>query len=246
MTSGAKRLVIIGLVTFAVGVIVTIPARVAYHWVAPPGIQLAGIEGSIWAGSARELVVGGIYLRDVEWRLRPLSLFTGKLGLRVEAAPASGFLESDLALTVGGNIIATDLKASLPLQMFADNLKMPGLSGNSSLEFSRLRVDSGVLAEANGTIAVAGLLAPLIDPSPIGAYRMEFVNSQSGVVASIEDTGGVFDLAGSLTIFPDGRYEFRGLVAANDQTPEKLRGQLRFLGSPNERGQHEIRLEGSL
>jgi hypothetical protein len=35
-------------------------------------------------------------------------------------------------------------------------------------------------------------------------------------------------------------------VAANEQTTEKLRGQLRFLGSPNERGQHEIRLEGSL
>ena len=62
----------------------------------------------------------------------------------------------------------------------------------------------------------------------------------------IEDTAGVFDLAGSLNIYADGRYEFRGLVAANDRTSDKLRGQLRFLGSPNERGQHEIRLEGSL
>lgn len=246
MTSGAKRLLIIGLVTFVVGVIVTFPARVAYHWLAPTGVQLAGIEGSIWAGSARELVVAGIYVQEVEWRLRPLSLFTGKLGLRVEAAPPSGFLGSDLALTFGGNVIVSDLKASLPLQMFADSLNMPGLAGNSSLEFDRLRVDNGLLAEANGTIAVAALVAPLIDPSPIGAFRMEFVNNESGVVASIEDTAGVFDLAGSLTIFADGRYEFRGLVAANDQTTEKLRGQLRFLGSPNERGQHEIRLEGSL
>jgi hypothetical protein len=233
-------------VTFVVGVIVTFPARVAYDWVALPGVQLAGIEGSIWAGSARELVVARIYLREVEWRMRPLSLFTGKLGLRVEAVPPSGFLESDLALTIGGNFIASDLKASLPLQMFADSLNMPGLSGNSSLDFGRMRVDNGVLVEANGTIAVASLVAPLVDPSPIGAFRMEFVNSESGVVASIEDTGGVFDLAGSLTIFADGRYEFRGLVAANEQTTEKLRGQLRFLGSPNERGQHEIRLEGSL
>lgn len=246
MTSGAKRLVTIGLVTFVVGVIVMFPARVAYHWVAPPTVRLAGIDGSVWSGSASELVVAGIYLREVEWALRPASLLTGKLGLRLEAVPPGGFLESDVSLTFGGKFIVSDLKASLPVQMFADVLNMPGLSGTASLEFPRLRLDNGLLAEAKGTIAVTSLVAPLIDPSPIGAYRVEFVNSDSGVVASIEDTAGAFDLAGSLNIHVDGKYEFLGLVAANDQTPAKLRGQLRFLGSPNERGQHEVRFEGSL
>jgi general secretion pathway protein N len=246
LTSGAKRLVIIGLMTFVVGVIVTLPARVAYRWMAPPAVQLAGIDGSVWSGSASELVVAGIYLREVEWRLRPASLLMGKLALSLEAVPSSGFLESDVSLTFGNKIIVSDLKASLPVQMFADVLHMPGLSGTASLDFPRLRVDSGLLAEARETIAVSGLLAPLIDPSPIGAYRVEFVNTETGVVASIEDTAGAFDLAGSLNINADGKYEFRGLVAANDQTPAKLRGQLRFLGSPNERGQHEVRFEGSL
>jgi len=35
-------------------------------------------------------------------------------------------------------------------------------------------------------------------------------------------------------------------VAATDRTSEKLRRQLGFLGTPNERGQHDIRLEGQL
>jgi hypothetical protein len=235
-----------GLATFVVGVVVTFPARVAYRWFVPSDVQLAGIGGSVWSGTARELETGGIYLRDLEWRLRPLSILTGGLGLRVEASPASGFVETDLTLRPGGNIVFSDLRASLPLQMFAQILNMPGLSGNASLEFDLLRLDDGLPVDAAGTVSVAGVTAPLIDSAPIGAYRMEFVSNESGVVASIEDTAGVFDIAGSLTVRADRRYEFLGLVAANEQTSEKLRGQLRFLGTPNDRGQHEVRLEGVL
>jgi hypothetical protein len=173
-------------------------------------------------------------------------LLLGRFGLRVEAVPSSGFLETDMVLTFGGSIILSDLAASVPLQMFAQLLNMPGLYGNASLEFARLRFDDGLPVEVDGTIAVAGLIAPLIDPAPIGAYRVEFLSNESGIIASVEDTAGVFDLAGSLKVHTDRSYEFLGLVAANDQTSDKLRGQLRFLGSPNDRGQHEIRLEGAL
>lgn len=246
MISGLRSFVVIGLITFIVGVIVTFPARVAYRWFASPNLQLAGIGGTIWSGSAREFAAGSVYFRDLHWRARPFSLLTGRLGLSIEARPASGFVEADVTLTPGGSIIASDLRASLPLQMLAPMLNMPGLAGGASVEIGRLRLEDGVPVQAEGTIAVSGLVAPLIDPAPIGSYRMEFVNNDSGVIASVEDTAGVFDLAGTLTIRTDRSYEFLGLVAATDQTPDKLRGQLRFLGSPNDRGQHELRLEGSL
>ena len=74
----------------------------------------------------------------------------------------------------------------------------------------------------------------------------EFFTDEEAVVASIEDVNGVFDLAGSLTISADRNYQFVGKVAATDKTSAKLRQQLRFLGSPNDRGQHDIRLEGQL
>jgi hypothetical protein len=56
----------------------------------------------------------------------------------------------------------------------------------------------------------------------------------------------MFDLAGSLTISADRNYQFLGNVAATDSTSKKLRRQLRFLGLPNDLGQHDIRLEGQL
>ena len=140
----------------------------------------------------------------------------------------------------------SDINASLPLDAFATIARMPGLSGNASIQFEALRIKDGLPIEATGTLAVADLVAPMVDPSPIGGYRAEFFTNEGAVVASVEDVNGVFDLAGSLTISADRNYQFIGKVAANDNTSEKLQRQLRFLGSPNERGQHDIRLEGQL
>jgi hypothetical protein len=123
---------------------------------------------------------------------------------------------------------------------------MPGLSGNASVQFEELRIRDGLPVAAVGTVAIADLVAPLVDPSSIGGYRAEFFTEDDAVVASVEDVNGVFDLAGSLRVSADRNYQFLGKVAATGNTSEKLKRQLRFLGTPNDRGQHDIRLEGQL
>ncbi len=246
MTISRKTLLFAGLLTFVAAFVALFPARVAYHWFAPPAVQVSGLQGSIWSGSATEAAAAGVYLRDVKWRLHPLGLLTGKLAAHVEASPSSGFLEADVAAGLGGSIALSNVNGSLPLGDFAALARVPGLAGNASVQFDELRVRDGLPVVATGTLAVANLVAPMVDPGSIGGYRAEFFTDDNAVIASIEDVNGVFDLAGSLTISADRNYQFLGKVAATDATSEKLRGQLRFLGTPNERGQHDIRLEGQL
>ncbi len=246
MTITRKALVSVGLLTFVTAFVMMFPARVAYNWFAPPTVQLGGLEGSIWSASAAEASVAGLYLRDLEWRLRPFHLLVGKLAASIKASPSSGFLEADVALGFGGDIMLTNVNGSLPLKAFATIARMPGLSGNASIQFEEFRIRDGLPVVADGTLAVADLVAPMVDASPIGGYRAEFFTENDAVVASIEDVNGAFDLAGSLTISADRNYQFIGKVAATDKTSDKLQQQLRFLGSPNDRGQHDIRLEGQL
>jgi general secretion pathway protein N len=246
LTISRKTLLFAGLLTFVVGFVAVFPARVAYHWFAPPAVQLSGLQGSIWSGSAAEASAAGLYLRDLRWRLRPLRLFTGKLAATLEASPSSGFLEADVAAGLGGIISLSNVNGSLPLSDFASVARVPGLAGNASVQFEELRIRDGLPVAATGTLAVANLVAPMVDPGSIGGYRAEFFTDDNAVIASVEDVNGAFDLAGSLTISADRNYQFLGKVAATDSTSEKLRGQLRFLGTPNERGQHDIRLEGQL
>jgi len=241
-----KSFIAAGLLTFLAGLVILFPARVAYRWFAPENTQLSGISGSVWSGAAQEMSVAGLYLRDLRWRLRPLQLVTAKIALSLEASLSSGFVEANVAVGPGGRIAVTDLNGSVPLQAVAALVRIPGLSGNASVQLAELDVRNGLPVAVVGTVAVANLVAPPIDSGSIGGYRAEFFTAADGVSASVEDTDAVFDFAGSLKISPDRSYQFIGRIAPTDRTSEKLRQQLRFLGSPDERGQHQIRLEGTL
>ena len=241
-----SRLVIIGLVTLLIGLVAMFPARVAYHWASPPGVAIAGIEGTVWRGRALEGEVAGMYLRDIGWRMRPLSLFRGQLAYAVEAEAASGFAAANVGLGVGGRATLEDLKASLTLQSLQQFVNMPGLDGAVNLQFERLEFKDGVPVAANGVLEVANLIAPIVHRSTLGGFRAEFFTQDTGIVASVEDADAVVDLAGSFSLAADRTYQFIGQVAPTDDTPAKLREQMRFLGSPNERGNYEVRLEGQL
>lgn len=241
-----KRLLKIGLLVAVIGLVAVFPARVAYHWFAPPAFLASGISGTIWNGSAQEASANGFYLRDLSWEFQPLRLVTGKLGYAVESRFASGFLEGELALGFLGNVYARDLRCALPLENLQSVPFVAGSRGMLSADFSQVQLSDGLPVVADGKIEIAGLMNPLLHRDPVGGFRAEFFTQESGVTASIEDTAAVIDLAGSLQLGTDGAYEFLAQISPLETTPPSIREQLRFLGSANERGQHQLRLEGQL
>ena len=239
------RMIAAGITTLLVGLIIFFPARVAYHWIALPEITLSGIHGSVWAGGATLASASGVYVRDLQWQVRPLTFFTGKLGYAFEASPVTGFVNGNVAVGFGG-LILTDFSAALPLRALEQALRIQGLRGNASVNIEQLRMRNGLPVTAIGSIEVNELQVPAIDRSSIGGYRAELLSQESAIVASVEDTDGVIDLAGSLTLSKDGSYQFLAQLAPKPEASASLRRQLQFLGSANDRGQHELRLEGQL
>jgi general secretion pathway protein N len=240
-----RGLVIVAVLTTVIALVVTFPARIAYQWFSSPLLAMSGISGSVWSGKAREFSTYGIYLRDLEWRVRPFQLLTGKIAFSISASPVAGFFESDIAISLGGTTTLTGLTAALPLQMAERAAKVPGLRGEASLQFERVQLVKGRAAVMDGTVTIADLVVPVLHRGSLGGYAAEFFTQNNGIVASVEDTDGVVDLAGSLQIRPDGTYSFLGQVVAKPNTPDAVRQQMRFLGPANERGQQELRLEGA-
>jgi general secretion pathway protein N len=239
-----RGLLLVAALTAIIALVVTFPARIAYQWVSSPLLAMSGISGSVWSGKVREFSTYGIYLRDLEWRIQPLRLFMGDIAYAISGSPVSGFFESKIAIGLDGTMTLTDLSAALPLQMMERAAKVPGLRGKASMQFERVQLIHGRASAMEGTLTIADLVVPIVHRGSLGGYKAEFFTQNNGIVASVEDTDGVVDLAGSLQIMPDASYSFLGQVIAKPNTPDAVRRQMRFLGPANERGQQEIRLEG--
>ncbi len=246
MIQSKRGLLLVAGVTVLAGLVMMFPARVAYHLAAPADVSLSGLHGTVWLGQADAGLARGAYLEDIRWRIKPLGLFTGKVLYRIEATPVSGFIESDLGVGIGGTLTLSDLRASVSLQAFSDALQVRGLRGNASLQFERIRVQDNLPVAADGFVEVRDLLVPRISREPIGGYRVEFFTQDDGISASVEDTDGVVDIAGSLQVNADRTYQFLAQVVAKPEAPQRLKTQMQYLPPANDRGQQELRIEGSL
>ena len=174
-----SRLLTAGVVTLLVGLLVFFPARVAYRWFAPDAISLSGIDGSVWGGTAREASASGVYVRDIRWRFKPLSLLTGKLAYAIEASPSSGFIDADVAVGLTGTVTMSDVKGSMPIKALQRAVAIPGISGEVNVQFERLQLADGLPIAADGSLEVANLVAPVVHSGSIGGYRAEFFTQES-------------------------------------------------------------------
>ena len=246
MIQSKRGLLFVAGITVIIGLVLLFPARVAYRWTAPAEVALSGLQGTVWSGRASAGLIKGAYIQDIRWQIKPLGFFTGKVVYRVEAEPASGFIESDVGVGIGGTLTLSDLRASLPLQPLAGALQVRGLRGNASLQFERIRLQDNLPVAVDGSLEVRDLLVPRIARESIGGYRIEFFSQEAGIAASVEDTDGVVDIAGSLQVNADRTYQFLAQVVAKPEAPQRLKTQMQYLPPANDRGQQELRIEGSL
>ncbi len=241
-----KRLVAAGLATFILGMVITFPARVPYSWFSSQDVQLSGISGTVWRGHAAEGSVAGIYLYDLQWMFQPLSILRGRLAYRVESASAFGTIRSVVGVGVSGAVTLQDFSSTFSLQEFRDLFQLQGFDGSLQVDFESIVLEDGFPTSATGSVRLSNLLAPQLSPLAIGDYRAEFTSNADGILGSVEDSGGVLDVAGTISLSLDRSYSFVGEVAALPEAPAGLSDQLRFLGSPDARGYREFRIEGRL
>lgn len=241
-----KRYIVVGLLVFFAVLLVTFPARVAYQLFAPPDLRLNGIAGSIWSGSADEGMAGGAYIRQIRWRMKPADLFKGQLAFETSASPAAGSLTTDVAVGLGGNLTLSDLRGTVPLDLVHPTFQQEGIRGDLSLQFTELVIANGLPIVADGAMTIANLYAPKLSAGVLGDFRADFTTSGDGIDGSVDDTSGVLDVAGTITISSDRSYRFVGDVATRPGAPPSIDQQLRYLGSADERGMRQFRFEGQL
>ncbi|MGD2073921.1 MAG: type II secretion system protein N [Gammaproteobacteria bacterium] len=216
--------VALGVGAYLLFMIVTAPAARVLPWVQPEGVQLAGLEGSLWSGSAALVTATPVQLQDLHWQLQPFALLLGRaearLEARLEGRPVSarvgeGLFGSPYMADVNATVAASDLLRWLRLNQVAAD-------GNLTLELSEVQWPAGTVPALTGTAAwsPARVSAPV--ELSLGTVRLA-TEAQDGITAGkLTSSGGALLVDGEVQLQPDGAYRLDARIRQEGDVPDAV------------------------
>ncbi len=259
-------LLIAGLV-YATTLIVTAPADLAYRWLAArmpaiaQALPLDGVDGTLWHGHAEQALLGrGIVLQDLEWRIRPFDLMSGRVGIAVDGHWRELKLSTVVQMALDGvtqaerRLTLRDVRVSAPLEQ-------PPLAGRLPFRGTgRLRIDldEAIVAPSRrplpitritGRITLEGLALEQAGGQPLGGIGLRLETNEAGRISGrFKDDGqGPLAIEGEIRIHKDGnRYTLEAILGLRDPRRSDLAQALRLFGTPGPDGRLRIEHQGRL
>jgi len=247
-----KKHALTGVALLFVFSIVSFPAKTAFSWFAPAGVEAFGLEGTVWSGNARIITANGLQLRNTEWDLAPAWLFTGKLAATLKTRWNGGFMEGFAYAGLGQTLGARDSIISADIALLTKILGLPSASGQFTAELNALDIRSGWPERLVGAGVLRQLGSPLLGQNDmvIGDLGIVFDTTTeteaNTITGTLEDRGGQIELRGRLLLTPPGNYELKARIKARDNALPALRRNLGYLGSPEPDGTRLFQLAGSI
>lgn len=228
------RLVAAGLAAFLIVLVWRFPARWAMAFL-PESVQCSQPDGTLWRGSCAPLAVNGTLVGNVQWDLRPLRLFTGKLSAAIQLSQPAGTFDGIVDISFGGTLTARDAAASITLE----RLVLPNLPrnvrGTLSAQLDSVSISDRVVTAIQGNVEMRGL--EMRAGTPMGDYRVTFPGGGEGEpIGQLTDLGGPLQVQGTLRLTAEPGVVVEGKVAARSTAPPTIARQLQYLGSPDAQG----------
>lgn len=240
-------LVAIGVASYALFVLATFPAEVAARWFAPDGLVLGAPSGTLWQGRAESLALGTTVTGPVEWKLRPWSLFAGRLSADCSVRLDGGSVAGRVAVTPTGTVHLHDVAGVVPLSALAAAVPMSAFDGRLGLDIATAKIIDQWLVDATGTIDLVDLriVAPIEEA--LGSYEVAFTGADAGRLdGAFREVQANVGAEGVLTLHNDRRWEVDGLVSAAAGTSSELTRALALLGQRDAQGRYQLALSGEL
>lgn len=234
-----------------VGVVVawTLPARFAWRMAQDrlPSVQLVGIDGSVWHGTAERLQVASLPLGELEWELHPAGLLHREVV--ADFAVAGELLTSHglIRRTSNGGTSLLGVQASLPAKVLGGVLGLRYAEPRGKLKIDLKRADIRnawfTALDAHATWKDASLRGDA--QVELGDILADFKLASDGqVLGTVHDDGsGPIVVDGTVNASP-GSYRIRLVLRARN--PDDLAAQeaLLYLGTRQPDGSVVMETEG--
>ncbi len=200
-----KKWWLFAAVLLLVFLIIQAPARFVINKVMPANaaLRLHNIHGSLWQGRA-DVVTDSLTLHNVQWTVKPMQLFLGRLQINLAVDDGDLQLTSTAQIAFNGAVTLRDTSGALPAAQLNRFLPMKGLqlSGDMQFDLAEVMVQQQQLQQLSGMVQwrEAAVKTPM-GATELGAYRVDLIREASGAITGdVQDLGGVLDLQGKLVL----------------------------------------------
>lgn len=253
LTTGRTKFLLVGagITSFVLFTLVFTPASTVTNRL-PASVRIGGVEGTLWSGQARSVVVSGWQLHDTRWDLNPLALLLGRLSARVSTQVAGGKATGNASVSLFGNVAVSDLDATGSLAPIAAQLKLPVTGGQYQIGLTQLDVTDGWPTSLIGSVKVTDVPLNIIGTAggPTGSYAVVFdadtVAEDGRLTGLLSDDGGPIEVGGNVVLTPPANYELQAKVKPRPNAPADMTRALTLFAPAGQDGRHELSMAGSL
>lgn len=246
-------LALLGAAAFVIFLVITAPATLLASIVqrAAP-VELQGVSGSMWRGSAQRVVAPELALGPLNWRLHGWPLLLGKVRLNIEipdgAPHLSGKAEITASVTKKLSLSDVDLQADAAWVLTQAALPLAA-DGRFHLQIRSAELREGALPRIEGQLEWRDARVVYPQTYTLGAYRMTLRHHPETdpefLLGEIKDIDSAFKIDGTLKVDRQGDYELTARLAAAPNAPQIFRDTLLFLGEPAADGSVQIERNGN-
>ncbi len=240
----------VGLVMYAVFLLGTLPASLAYSWGKAylGDVSLFGVNGTVWDGRAASAQVGRTRLEKVRWTLRPLMLLRGRLGAALEFDYRAQPGALSVSRAWDGQLHFSDVALKFSARDIEPLLRLPAteLGGMVDVQLDELVLAQGRITAAQGLLAwnQAAVVKPAA--ADLGGFTATLETTAEGIKGVLKDQGGAVQADGLFTLQANGAYDFIGTLASGDPRQPAIAQGLQLFGQPGADGRVKVNNKGVL
>ena len=227
MIARSWKFLLFFLLCLAIALLLNLPVKqVLPHLSLPPTIQLAGVDGTVIRGEAREVVVEGFPLYDIEYRFLPSCMPRLKICYRVSYLQGTVKVAYDV---LSGDAEVSGARIEYPvseLVQYVPNLLVRP-SGQLELVVDEMEIVGGKPSAVNGRLIWRDLGVDDGDPRfDIGDYQVDFSGDASRYEFKLSELDGGLDVDGEGEVGADGQYSVDIRIVASDSIEPRVRSVL--------------------
>ncbi len=231
-----------GLIAYAGFLIAQWPASHAWeqaqrHLQIPPGVEVGGLQGTVWEGRAVNLEVQGFAVESFSWRVPFRPLLRGRLVVEIDASLDGGFVEGRATAWADG-VRVDGASGRVPARRVEEVVagfspRPPQLEGSIAFSVERLEAGfDGWPRALDGRIAWHDAAVTVDYRAELGGVTSTLGIDGDGVLfGRLGDTGGPLALDGEWRLRPDGSYTLDTRAETRSGADEVLVQTLAMLGN---------------